>query len=279
MSIYETAHVPQIKCVFHNISDRCSNEKNLDLILFCKKHGQIFNLEVEEETLVSGFNKNKMTFKALKYTDTPLNFLPFPFNYDTVKNEFCLNRDDLIKISTSVSANSNIKLAPYILFLQTLLSDGIFFSDQTVNINYSALIRTPHFMQLIETRWKDIYIKMFSETDAINIEIPIAKLPLFYRILLYYAEIATVCKLKIDTTVESSHTFSPNLILNMDAKYFQIIDNAENKPLFIKSPDSTFASSVILLASVATQGDYNQHSLFTLNNQSSNQAYRFPTVC
>lgn len=286
-SFFISPQIVQHTCVFKGDTQiRCSNDTNM--IIFCSKHGDLFNLNTIKETLISGVNKSKFSFTSLKFTDVPKYFLPFPFKFDETSKKFCLIVEEMNKFQSFSSSESNQKLIPYMKYMSTLLTDGQIFTVETRDININSNLmnftQSPDFINKIDSRWEGVNITVLS--GAVLRDFPMTSLPLFYKILLYFTEISSVCirDNRVSATRIESHKAiiarSPNILLNLDSKYFEIINNRADQPLFILADQATYASSVMLLGKLSSDTS-NQHVFYEggFGGTGGGPIMKFPNLC
>lgn len=282
MMQFDSGPIIRQECIFKNSDPnvKCTPNNDLNLLIMCKNHANIFNLIVTRETLLSA-NQTLIVFDSLKYTGTPRYFLPFPFDWKKDDNEFCIDKNALNAMTTKFGVESNLKLIPYLNDLVALYSTGAYHSQNvysSVNHMLIKFLQDIRFTETVKNRWNGVHVKV--QKDSLLIDIPMTKLPLFFQIIFYYAKESNTCIVEEGGTAKEKVTamlaISPNLVFNIDKKQIEIINNSSDRQLFIYSDEITYATSVTLLAQTTSTSAFAQHAIFT---NASNKLLRIPLTC
>lgn len=282
MMQFDSGPLVRQECIFKNSDPnvKCTPNNDLNLLIMCKNHANIFNLIVTRETLLSS-NQTLIVFDSLKYTGTPRYFLPFPFDWMSNENEFCIDKNALSSMTTKFGVESNLKLTPYLNDLVALYSTGAYHSQNvysSVNHMLIKFLQDIRFTETVKNRWNGVQVKV--QKGGQLIDIPMTKLPLFFQIIFYYANVSNTCIVEEAGTstekVTAMLAISPNLVFNIDKKQIEIINNSSDRQLFIYSDESTYSTSVTLLAQTTSTSAFAQHAIFT---NASNKILRLPLTC
>lgn len=250
----------------NNKSIRCSSDRNLDTKdrIFCDAHLRMFNLAIDNEKGILSNNNAELNFKSLIFYNTQELFLPFPFTYDKINKEFCLNVESLKKI-----ANSNYPNIIYTQFLEALLTNGIVRDFTRYNVEpefFNRILQKANdeTYEFLKARHSSSFITLMNTDENGNItseSVSMEKLPMFYQLLFYNVRLSTLCKPDQTVLVET-----PNLVCDIAKQFFRVI----NGPHWIRNDDTTIKTPVILAG-------YSTDS-FVLGGEGVHK-FSFPPMC
>jgi hypothetical protein len=226
---------------------------------------------VEQETLISSFDPTATVLSVLKFTAMPEKFFPFPFNWTpkTGPNvtpgemEFCFVPEKLRQTPVD-------HVKPYISLLMGLFQDrDNMYVDDRLNSRFRKYTQSHELLLDLDRRWEGVNISAENGTETISI--PMKKMPILIKIMLYYVQIGIECipspSVATSQTKHKRSEYSDVLIMNLalDLKnyYFKIINNTKDRPFFVHQPKVTYSSPAVLVA--VTQNANLFTNLFPMN--------------
>ena len=262
----------ELSCIFNTFEykdrKRCSTDRAL--VFVCDTHARdILRISAKRERLTDSA-KNEKNFTALKFASiVDDEFMPFPFLYKN--GEFCINREAII------SGNYN---NPHLAsVLMAICSDGTFndFQQRDRYFMHSGVSQQlANYAMILGEYTSDKSITISVETGNERVDVPLAKFPNFYRMLISCMQISTTIQVPVANVPEEAITYIPNVHVNATNKgFFQIINKSPINDIYLHTGVETFATTVCILGT-RTVPSLKQDTQF---KSSLEQLVKFPNMC